>query len=108
MNYTVRITSRAHAELATTIEWYAEHYSAEFAARWYDEFLDRIDTLASTAESNPFSRENDRVPFDLRELHYGAGRRTTHRAVFRILESTVEVLTIRHVAQRDLEADELT
>jgi len=42
-----------------------------------------------------------------RELHYGSGRRTTHRVLFRVLEhNVVEVMAIRHFAQQDVTPDD--
>lgn len=107
MNYEVRIVSRAHNDFREAIQWYADNYSAEFAASWYDQFLRQLETLAAMPESHSLARENDRTEFDLRELHFGVGRRTTHRAVFRIVDSTVEILAIRHVARRDLDVENL-
>ncbi len=107
MKYSVRIMPEAYHELEASAVWWAEHRSSEEALRWYDGFVAKLESLQSMPESHSLARENPRVAFDLRELHYGLGSGTTHRALFRIIGTTVEVLTIRHHAQRDLTADDV-
>jgi hypothetical protein len=34
---------------------------------------------------------------------YGSGRKKTHRALFRVQDERVEVMLIRHAAQRDVD-----
>lgn len=107
MTHEVRITSRAHQEFCDAIRWDAENYSSDFASRWNDAFHRRLELLNSTAESYPLAHEDGLTTFQLRELCFGLGRHPSHHAVFRIAGTTVEVLTIRHVAQRDLEPDDV-
>lgn len=63
--------------------------------------------LTENALSCPLAHESAEFPFELRELHYGSGRRTTHRALFRVVDDCVEVLAIRHHAQRDVSPDDI-
>ena len=107
MKYHVRIMPEAYHNLATSASWWAEHRSPEEALRWYDGFVAKLGLLQSMPESYSLARENLRVAFDLRELHYGVGSGTTHRALFRIIGTTVEVLSVRHVAQADIDPDNL-
>lgn len=108
MKYKVHLTTPVHRAIAETVRWYSDNYSADFAARWYDGLIEQLKDLSQEPERHPLARENDRDDFELRELHFGAGKRTTHRIVFHVAGSAVKVLGIRHVAQRDFEADELT
>ena len=107
MTYQVRITSRGYEDLRAIVRWWADNRSADQAAEWYDVLLAKIQALSSMPESHPFARENPRVSFELRELHYGLGSRPTHRALFRIIGTTIEVLSVRHVAQADIDPDDL-
>jgi hypothetical protein len=50
--------------------------------------------------------ENRLFSFDLLELHFGS-RRNKHRLLFRVEESDVLVLHIRHSARRDLTEEDL-
>ena len=47
------------------------------------------------------------IPFEIRQLVYGLGRKRTHRAIFTIRPDQVVVLTIRHLAQSDLGSEDL-
>jgi plasmid stabilization system protein ParE len=103
MNYQVRLTSHAESELVRSALWWAEHRSAEQALRWLDGFEKAIRSLAHNPENRPLARESDWHEESLSQLVYGLGQKPTHRAVYRICGDTVEVLTIRHLAQRDLQ-----
>lgn len=109
MQYRLKLTDEAADLLFSIARWYAEtSQSLEVATRWYDGFIDALESL----EQNPFAGgmapENNQFEFELRELTYGSGRRRTHRALYRIVDDRVEVLTIRHHAQRPLEKEDLT
>ena len=108
MSYRLKITDEAADRLLAAAKWYAEtSQSFAIATAWYDGFLDELDTL----EQNPFrgslAAENELFDFELREIYYGSGRRLTHRALYRIVLNTVEVLSIRHHAERPLRRDDL-
>ena len=74
---------------------------------WYDGFLGELDRLEQNPWRGNTAVENDLFDFELRELYYGSGKRITHRALYRIVENTVEVLSIRHHAERALERGDL-
>ena len=107
MKHTVIITDPARDQLIATALWWTKNRSAEQAMRWYDGFLDALATLADSPNRHGLARENDRLPDELREFHYGLSSRPTHRAIFRIDGSIVRVLSIRHLAQADMEPEDL-
>ena len=107
MKYDVLIMPEAYAALSQNTSWWAENRSRKEAVRWYDGFLAKLNSLSEMPQSHPVADENSTFSFELREMLFGLGRRPTHRALFRITGSTVEVLTIRHVAQRALDLDDL-
>jgi hypothetical protein len=53
------------------------------------------------------ARELRKFAFDLRESLFGVRRRPTHRVLFRIVVDVVEILAVRHVAQDDIELEDL-
>ena len=107
MSLPVLIQPQAKQDLLAAAAWWAEHRSAEQAARWYDGFLEAIESLSDDPARHPLAPENGKFPYELRELHFGLGPRTTHRAVFTIRSEAVVVLAVRHAAQRDIVPEDL-
>ena len=109
MNYQVFVTSRAKQQLAESAKWWAENRCAEQAARWLDGFEKAIAELSIDPQEYPLARESllYELPHPVRQLHYGSGKRATHRAVFEIRDESVFVVAIRHLAQDDLSPDEI-
>ena len=107
MKYRVVVTSSAKRDLFQTVAWWGEHRSFEQAERWYAGIVAAIDTLSDRPARCPVSPEDDLLPSGLWQLHFGVGRRTTHRIVFTVVEEEVRVLRVRHTAQQDLTPDDL-
>ena len=108
MSFSLKITDEAADLLLSIAKHYAEtSQSLEIAAAWYDGFIEKLEILAQNPLRCAVAPENELFDFELRELLYGSGKRLTHRAIYRIVENTVEVLTIRHHAQRPLQPGDL-
>lgn len=107
MSRPVLLAEPAFEDLRRNARWWAEHRSPEQALRWYEGFLAELESLAGHPEHYPLARENVKLPYELRELHYGLGPHPTHRAVFTVRPDAVLVLRIRHAAQADLTPDDL-
>ncbi|MEZ6147605.1 MAG: type II toxin-antitoxin system RelE/ParE family toxin [Planctomycetaceae bacterium] len=107
MKYTVVMTPQASHELEGMADWWAENRFREQAGRWYTGISDEIDRLSENPQRWALSKESDDFPFELRELHFGLGRRPTHRALFTIAEEFVVILTIRHTARDSLTRDDI-
>ncbi|HWC89128.1 MAG TPA: type II toxin-antitoxin system RelE/ParE family toxin [Pirellulales bacterium] len=97
------MTAAAEAEIDASAVWWAERRSLDQALRWLREIKDRMISLAENPERCALARESSRFPFEIRELHFGAGSHPTHRASFRITGHVVEVLMVRHVAQDEVQ-----
>lgn len=107
MIYEVLISEPARHDVREAFEWWRDNRSPDEAERWYNEILPAISTLSDHPESCPLAPETDLMPTGLRQLHFGIGRRTTHRIVFTIDGNQVVILRVRHVARRDLTDAEL-
>ncbi len=105
MRYEVIITSRAEQEAQANHDWWAEHRSAEQAARWYEEFLRAAFSLEDDPDRCPIAAENPRFPYEIRQLNFGLGGKRTHRLVYTIRLKEVVVLRVRHLAQDAIELD---
>lgn len=107
MSFRVAITEQAEREMQSAFNWWAEQRSKRQANRWYAGLAKAIVALTENPERHGESRETDRFPYEIRDLLFGLGRRPTHRAVFTIRGEEVVVLTVRHVAQRDVSPDDI-
>jgi len=107
MSYRVVISDRAHEDLETACAWWAEHRSAEQAQRWYDGIAAAIYSLGKKPERCVLAQENDALPYEIRQLHYGVSSRPTHRVIFAIRPDMVLVLRVRHLAQDQLSPDDI-
>jgi plasmid stabilization system protein ParE len=108
MTYDVIIPPRVKVQLRVAATWYARtSYSQEIADRWHRGFVAVLGALCNEPNRFGLAQESEHFPYDVREVLYGSGRRKTHRALFRIARARVEVLAIRHVAQRELTPDDL-
>ena len=108
MKYGLEITNEAAEQLNYFAEWYAQKsQSLEIATAWYDGFVDELETLKDNPWRGTLAPEADAFGFELREIYYGHGKRLTHRALYRVVGDTVQVLSIRHAAQRPLRPGDL-
>ena len=109
MMYRLRITDEAAVRLLSIAKWYAEtSQSLSIAVEWYDGFIVALESLRDDPLRGVVAAENDLFEFELREIYYGSGKRITHRALYRVVDETVEVLTIRHGAERPLKPGDLS
>ena len=107
MTRRVVVTKQAEREMQAAFNWWAEHRSKKQADQWYTGFAKTIGELSENPERHGTSREIEKFGYEIRDLLFGIGRRLTHRAVFTIRDDEVVVLTVRHVAQRDISPDDL-
>ena len=107
MTYNLVFTSKAKLELNEAALWWSEHRSTEQAIQWLEGFHTALQVLTEDPERFSLARENDLVPYTLRQLHYGTGAKPTHRALFRVRDSEVIIYGVRHLAQDDVSPDHL-
>jgi plasmid stabilization system protein ParE len=107
VTFRVTILPPARSQLLEQALWWSENRSAEQAYYWLEGFEQALASLASDPERCAVARESNAFDVVLRELHYGLGRRATHRAVFEVRNDEVIVYSVRHLAQRDLIPDDL-
>jgi plasmid stabilization system protein ParE len=108
MSFRVLISQTAERDIHQAVAWWSDHRSRAEAERWYERIYPAIATLSRCPERCPLAPESDLLVTELRHLHFGVRRKTTHRIVFTIQDQEVIILRVRHVAQRELESDDLT
>ena len=106
MKYKLRLSRRAKEDRQRAYDWYAANYSDECALRWFTGITQSIESLSTDPFRRPKAIENDRFPFDLYELLYGA-KKNKHRILFTVREDVVFVVHIRPSAQRELTEGDL-
>lgn len=106
MTYLVRMLPRAKLQLVNAATWWADKRSLEQAVQWLDGFEAALQLLANNPEDWPLAAECVAVPFQIREMTFGLGRRKTHRAIFEIRQHEVIIFAVRHLAQDLLTADD--
>lgn len=107
MKYAVVNTRRAEQDLFVAARWWAENRSATQADRWLVAIEKRIESLAISPLRCPLAPENERFSTELRELYFSIRGRPTHRIIFTVADDVVLVLAVRHVAQDELQPDDL-
>ena len=107
MTLRVTIQKEAWSEAFASADWWSRHRSRDQAERWFDGLMVAIDSLKTTATRHALAAESDAFPFDLRQMNYGLGSRPTHRVLYEVRDDEVLVLTVRHLAQRDLQPENL-
>ena len=103
----VVITAPAERDMQEQHDWWAQNRSTTQAARWHRAFSQAIRSLSARPTRCGLAQENRRWPFEVRQLVFGLGRRPTHRALFRIVGDQVVILRTRHLAQAELDVDDI-
>jgi plasmid stabilization system protein ParE len=93
MAYVVNLTARAERDLRHLYQEINAAHSAT-ARKWYQSLKKRILSLETHPNRCPVTPENK----ELRHLLYGHGR-NIYRVIYRVIETRVEVLHIRHGAR---------
>jgi plasmid stabilization system protein ParE len=60
-------------------------------------------SLAQNPERCTLAPENGRFPYELRQLNFGVGRKSTHRIIYTIRPIEVVILRVRHLAQQEID-----
>ena len=105
MKLRVVLSERAEEQLEDAYLWWSENRSAEQAVRWYNSFLNKLETLGQNPERFSVAPETFRTAHEVRQLLFGLGRKISHRALFTIRSDMIYVFSVRHVSQQTEESD---
>lgn len=103
--YRLLIQPPALADLDEAYAWISEQ-SPDAAARWFNGFVDALNSLKTHPERCGLAPENDLIEPEIRQLLYGR-RSGVYRAIFTIKGREIRVLHIRHASRQSLQADEI-
>lgn len=103
--YRLIIQPPAFDDLDEAYQWIKER-SPEAAARWFNGFVEALNSLTTAPERCGLAPENDAVEPEIRQILYGR-RSGVYRALFTIAGKDVRVLHIRHAARQAMTAEDL-
>ena len=103
MKYKLIIQPPALEDLDEAYDWIRQR-APEAAARWFNGFVDALETLRSFPERCGVAPENEYFEQEIRQLLYGR-RGGVYRAIFTIAGDEVHVLHVPHAARKPLEPD---
>ena len=107
MTFDLVIKEEAHVNIQRNAMWWAINHSPDEAIAWQASIYKQLEQLRTMPERFGLARENDYVPFELRQQLVGTGKNPSYRALFRINGSTVEVLTFQAAEQDDWQPGDL-
>lgn len=82
--FEVKITASAEADIQQNFTWWRDNRDPDQAAEWYESIYPAIRSLREMPRRCAFAREQDMYSGELRQLHFGIGRKATHRIIFTI------------------------
>ena len=95
MAFRVETAATAKRDLESILEWLVSKDAGDAGQRWFEGLRQAVASLAQTPRRCPLAPENERFPFEVRQLLYGH-RAHRYRVLFTIEGDTVTVLHIRH------------
>jgi plasmid stabilization system protein ParE len=106
MKYRVIVLPEADQNVDRIYLWIAKQ-SPEGAKRWYLRFLETVESLRENPQTHGFAPENEFVKPEIRQIIFRTKRGLLYRALFRIVESEVQILHVRGPGQDLLTQDDL-
>ena len=95
MAYRVETKARSERDADRLLGWLRAQRAGETGPRWFLGLEEAINSLAEMPERCPLAPENERVPFEVRQLLYGR-KPNVYQIIFTIDGDTVYILHIRH------------
>ena len=95
MIFRVETTPAAERDAQAILEWLLDQQAGEAGLRWFLNLEEAIDSLSHFPERCSLAPENERFPFEVRQLLYGR-RPHVYRILFTIEQDAVYILHIRH------------
>jgi plasmid stabilization system protein ParE len=97
--FEVHLSDSAKLDLRTNVDWWSENRSEIEAERWYDAIMEAIYSLERTPRRCIAAREAERLGVKLKNLWFGMSSKQTHRVLFTVDGSRVNVLRVLSTRQ---------
>lgn len=105
MKYELQFQPPARRDLQAAYHWAAKREPVQ-AARWFNRFVDALETLRVNPERCPLADEHRKVNIAIREFLFGK-RPNVFRVIFTIDADQVRILRIRRGQRRFLTRREI-
>lgn len=105
MSFEIEYTAHAQSELEDVYLW-IKKYMPLSAARWRDDLITKVESLASDPDRHRLAPESHRFPVEIRQLLFRK-RRSQFRILFTITSKHVVILSVRHHSRKPLEEGDL-
>ncbi len=97
--FEVLLSESAIRDLRSNVDWWSEHRSSEESERWYVAIMEAIYSLEHNPQRSTFAREAELLGIELRNLWFGLSSKQTHRVLFTVDGSQVNVLRVLSARQ---------
>ena len=101
MVFRVEISPSALQDIENILIWMTENYP-EIVEEWYLGILDAIRSLEKFPNRCPLARESEEIGLEIRQLLY-----KQHRIIFRVIDDSVVISRVRHIARDSLLSEDL-
>lgn len=100
----IQITEIATHDIEENFDWWSKNRSRRQAHRWYLTAFEAMQSISKDPRRCPIVSERQLSLAGIRELHFGIGKRPTHRMIYYYDEdqSLVTILRVRHHAEDSL------
>ena len=109
MTYQVSLTSKCELEIAETALWWSENRNADQALAWFEGLHETLETLRENPARLAVFREQSLYDwkYTYRRILFGLSKKPTHRAIYRIQDETVYVVSVRHLSRKEIEPGDI-
>jgi len=97
--FDVVLSDAAKADIRNIAVWWSEHRSKDDAERWYVAIIKKIYLLEHMPRRCPVARESEQLGIEVRHLLFGISSKHTHRVLYEIEGSTVNVFRVLSTLQ---------
>lgn len=98
MAFSVVVRPTAFVDIDEETLYIAEQGNPIRAGKWREGLFDRIEELCDLPRRHPLAPESEELGQELRQFYYHS-----HRVIYRVLKSEVEILRVYHGSRRALD-----
>lgn len=106
MSLQVRVSERAERDVDAIFEWLGKH-SPDGALRWYEAYLNSLNSLPLKAPGSASAPEAESLEADVRQVFFKTRKGRTYRLLLVIMGQYIHVVGIRGAGQANVTRNDL-